>query len=313
MKMNLRMVEGFRAVMTLGTVTAAAQALGTSQPALSRSIQQLESAVGFRLFERVRSRLQPTAYATALFDEVQKTFLGLDHISHVATSLRTFQRGSISVVCAPVFSGGFIAEVSTRFLARYSNVSLSIDTQLSPAVVDRLGTQRADLGLTGYAVSPPGALWSTFAEPDEVCALPPRHPLAAKAVVHPEDFDGSSFVHVGGNDPYRFRLDKVFDDAGVRRRLVVETLNSATACAMVVKGAGVTIVNPFSAVDFLDRGLVIRRFSPRLPFATTLLRARHRPSSPLVDLFIEQLTETRDSYIAAAQAALSAGVSDPGK
>ncbi|PWK60353.1 DNA-binding transcriptional LysR family regulator [Aminobacter sp. AP02] len=290
--------------MTVGTVTAAAEMLHTSQPAVSRSIQQLESALGLRLFDRTKGRFVPTAYAIALFEEVKKTFLGVEHIARVASNLKTFQSGNISIVCSPVFSQGFIADVASRFLERHPSVSLSIDTQLASTIAEGLIAQRFDIGIVAYPLSLPALEWSTFAEPNEVFILPPYHPLANREIINPEDLRESRFVSLGGNDVYRQRLDRVFEDAGVHRRLIIETPTSASVCSLVLKGAGVGLVNPFTALEFAPRGLVMRRFARNLPFTTTLLRAKHRPSSPLVDLFVRQLAATRDEYLAAAEAAV---------
>ena len=68
MRITHRHIEVFRALMTAGSVTAAAQALFTSQPTVSRELARLEQLLGMPLFERVRGRLQPTAQALALFE-----------------------------------------------------------------------------------------------------------------------------------------------------------------------------------------------------------------------------------------------------
>jgi len=78
---NLRQVEIFRATMKFGTVTAAAVALGSSQPTITRELARLQAHVGFSLFERKRQRLVPTARALKLYQEVQASFIGLDRIN----------------------------------------------------------------------------------------------------------------------------------------------------------------------------------------------------------------------------------------
>ena len=297
MRLNVKHVEYFRMVMTVGTVTAAAEMLNTSQPSISRSMQQLEDAIGFQLFDRVRGRLVPTACAESLYVEIKKTFLGLDHITRFAGNLRTMQSGNISIVCAPVFAHDFIAEAATQFMLQHKFVKISIEIQRSETIADWLSAQRFDIGLVAGPMSPPGALSEIFAEPDEVCVLPAGHRLAGQAVISPQDLETDDFIYLESNSPYRYRLDRLFDDASVERSLVIETANSSSACSMVAKGAGVGIVNPFSAVEFVDRGLIMRPFSPSLPFTTTLLRAKHRPNSALIDRFVEELRRTRDIYL----------------
>ena len=67
--MNLRQIEAFRSVMRLGSMTAAAEVLYTSQPNVSRLIAQLELSTGLVLFKRAGVRLIPTQQGQALFQE----------------------------------------------------------------------------------------------------------------------------------------------------------------------------------------------------------------------------------------------------
>lgn len=55
-----RHIEVFRAVMIAGSVTRAAELLGSSQPTVSRELARMEQGIGFALFERVHGRLRPT-------------------------------------------------------------------------------------------------------------------------------------------------------------------------------------------------------------------------------------------------------------
>lgn len=64
---NLRQVEAFRAVMQSGSITAAAELMSVTQPAVSRLIKYFESRIGFALFTREKGRIRPTAEAFSLF------------------------------------------------------------------------------------------------------------------------------------------------------------------------------------------------------------------------------------------------------
>lgn len=72
--MNLDLFKAFRAVMEAGTITAAGDLLGRSQPAVSRMLDRLEYELGLRLFERRKGRIIPTAEAHLLLDEVDQAF-----------------------------------------------------------------------------------------------------------------------------------------------------------------------------------------------------------------------------------------------
>jgi len=77
----------------------------------------------------------------------------------------------------------------------------------------------------------------------------------------------------------------------VQRRMVMETHSAASVCSMVKAGVGISVVNPLTALDYADSGVVIRRFSVDVPFTVSLIRPRHRPASALVDAFSQHLQQ----------------------
>lgn len=124
---------------------------------------------------------------------------------------------------------------------------------------------------------------------DEVCVLPAGHRLAGKAVLTPEDFHGENYISLSQTDSYRQLLDTLFAEHQVKRRMVVETHSAASICAMVRAGVGVAVVNPLTALDYAESGIVVRRFSVSVSFTVSLIRPLHRPASALVEAFSEHL------------------------
>src|SRR5580658_7912125 len=97
-----RQVEAFRAVMLTGRVTAAAEMLRITQPAVTRLIRDLQTATHLRLFQRQGSRLLPTGEASALYLEVERSFVGLDRIRRArGTCSSTRSVRSASPACPP--------------------------------------------------------------------------------------------------------------------------------------------------------------------------------------------------------------------
>ena len=286
---NLRHIEIFHAVMTAGNLTEAARLLHTSQPTVSRELARFEKVLGLKLFERTRGRLHPTVQGLRLFEEVQRSWYGLDRILNAAESLREFRQGELSIVCLPVFSQSFLPTLLQPFLARYPDVSLNIVPQESPLLEEWLSAQRHDLGLTETLHTPAGTERTALLTLNEVCVLPPGHPLATKSVLTPGDFQGENYISLSRTDSYRQLLDALFNEHQVKRRMVVETHSAASVCAMVRAGAGLSVVNPLTALDYAASGVTVRRFSVDVPFTVSLIRPLHRPSSALVDAFSEHL------------------------
>jgi DNA-binding transcriptional LysR family regulator len=144
---NLRHIEIFHAVMTTGNLTEAAQMLHTSQPTVSRELARFEKVLGLKLFERTRGRLHPTVQGLRLFEEVQRSWYGLDRIVSAAESLREFRQGELSIVCLPVFSQSFCRCCCSPFWPD-TRRSASPSCRRNPLLEEWLSAQRHDLGLT---------------------------------------------------------------------------------------------------------------------------------------------------------------------
>jgi len=222
---------------------------------------------------------------------VPRSWYGLDPIVSAADSLREFRQGELSVVCLPVFSQSFLPALLQPFLARYPDVNLTIVPQESPLLEEWLSAQRHDLGLTETLATPAGTARHELLSLDEVCVLPAGHPLAARAVLTPADFQGENYISLSRTDSYRQLLDTLFAEHQVKRRMVVETHSAASICAMVRAGVGISVVNPLTALDYADSGIAIRRFSISVPFTVSLIRPLHRPASALVDAFSAHLQQ----------------------
>lgn len=287
---SLRHIEIFHAVMTTGNLTEAAALLNTSQPTVSRELARFEHLVQMPLFERVRGRLHPTAQGLELFEEVQRSYYGLDRIINAARDIRRFEQAQLSIACLPVFSQSLLPSVCKPLLDSYPSLSLHVIPQESPLLEEWLSAQRHDLGLTENSVTPAGTERHTLLTLNEVCVLPAQHRLASRQMLKPEDFHNERFISLSSNDSYRQLLDKLFDTAGITRDMVLETHSAASVCAMVRAGVGISIVNPLTALDYATSGVVVRPFSVAVPFTVSLIRPLHRPASALVDTVIAHLT-----------------------
>ncbi|WP_175163593.1 LysR family transcriptional regulator [Paraburkholderia fynbosensis] len=289
MALTHRHIEVFRALMTAGSVTKAAEMLFTSQPTVSRELARMEQSIGFALFERAGGRLRPTLSALTLFDEIKRAYVGLERVASTAASLREFQGGQLSIIALPAFSHSILPGASKRFHDAQPGVSLSIATQESPFLEEWLSAQRYDLGLTEHGAPPPGTRLTPLLEVDEVCVLPDRHPLLKKRAIELKDFTDQAFISLSSSDPYRLQIDEVFAQAGIARRQLIETPTAVSVCSFVRQGLGIAIVNPLTAVDFADRHLHIRPLTVSLPFRVSVIHPEHRPGHPLAAAFVKAL------------------------
>lgn len=100
---SLRQIEIFHGVMTTGNLTEAALLLQTSQPTVSRELARFEQLVQLTLFERVRGRLYPTVQGLRLFEEVQRSYYGLDRINRRLKVSANFNMPNSPLPACPSF------------------------------------------------------------------------------------------------------------------------------------------------------------------------------------------------------------------
>lgn len=289
MTISLRHIEVFWAIMTSGSVTAAATLLKTSQPTVSRELARLEHLTGLQLFERSKGKLRPTAQALSLFEEVQRSYQGLERIAAKANALRHNELGQLSIACLPAFSLSLLPLACRLFRQECPQVSIDILPQESPILEEWLSAQRCDIGLTEHHHQPLGTLIEHLFTADEVCVLPSGHTLCNKSAISPADFHQQPFISLSATDIYRQQVDSLFQQHEIERDLIMETHSAASVCAMVKQGLGLAIVNPLTALDYQGAGLVIRPLTSSIPFHVYLVVPQHRPQSTLVSIFIQQL------------------------
>ncbi|MHB8813993.1 MAG: LysR family transcriptional regulator [Steroidobacteraceae bacterium] len=292
--MKIRQLEAFRAVMMAGTVTGAADVLHISQPVVSRLVAQLETSTGLRLFVRAKRRLQPTPEALALYQEIQKMFVGVERLRQFASDIRNFNTGRLRLISIPALAMGFLPLAIKRFLSKHPKVTVSLQTHSSQTVKEWISAQQFDIGLAAGHSDLPGVQSESFAEVDGVCILPRKHRLSRNRLIRAQDLENESFISLGLEDAVRHRVDRVFEEAGVARRLAVETQFAATVCGFVKLDLGVSIINPFTASDFENQGVVIRPFRPAVLFQYNLLYPAQHPPSVLALRFVDTLKACRD-------------------
>lgn len=289
MALNLKQIEAFRAVMLTGTMVRAADALYISQPAVSRLIADLERDLGYLLFNRTRGRLQPTEEGNALYAEVQRSFVGLAQVETAARALARDSSGVLRIAAMPSLTG----EPLTRAIAVYARenpeVAFEIEVRPRRLVIESIANQQYDIGVTTLPVEAPSIDVRQLSEGNSLCVLPRSHPLANKKIIHASDLEGETFVSFSTDTLYRIRVDRVFDDLGVKRHMKYETRTAEVACNLVAEGAGIAIVGTWDVPASKRPELVMRDFEPALPLRIGALVPAHRPSSRRVEMFVDAL------------------------
>jgi DNA-binding transcriptional LysR family regulator len=291
MELNPRQLEAFRVVMIGGSMTIAAELLGISQPAVSRLIKDLETALGLRLFRREGNRLIAGQEAHRLFAEVDRFHVGMERMVRVARNLRTARAGSLRIASMSALALSFMTEGLKRFCADRPELEVSLESLNSRSVLQATAAHQVDVGFMQIAGDYPGIEVIPVPNLAAACMVPARHPLAAKKTVRLRDLEGQALISLGRNSPLRTRVDLALATAKVTCKRPIETSLGISACALAAGGLGIAIVDPFTAAHARDAGLVRRKLVPAIPFEFAIVLPAHQPRPTVVGEFIAVMQE----------------------
>ena len=288
--MRFRQLEAFRAIMLCQTVTRAADMLFISQPAVTRLLADLEESVGFRLFERSRGRLHPTAQAQLLYEEVDRSLIGIDRIARTAHAIKTQQHGTLNVAAPPSIALSFLPRAIAHFLKDHGEIKISLGVYDSRSIVDMVIGQRCDVGIVNLAISNTGTHGDSLLSTAHVCAVPVGHRLASREVVVPADIDGELFLAHPSHLGTRLLIDAMFAAHGVKYKPAqVESQVSATLVSLVAAGQGISLVDAITAMEYKGSDLRFIPFEPLVPLEFSVLTPLQRRPPELVEAFIEHV------------------------
>lgn len=260
---SLRELEVFRATISAGSATSAAQRLGISQPSVSRALAQIEQRVGMILFLRQNGRLVPTAEALALNNELEDVFESLDRVRRFAVEADASRGGRFRVLAPPSFCSHFVTPTIVEFKRAHPNVLIEFRVVSSQEAIDRITSGEADLAVTTNRVAQAGVRMETMLQTQSICAMPTGHRLAARQAIHAKDLEGENFIALTSNLKARRGVDRIFERGGVTRNIIVETTTNHAACECVASGLGVTVINPFPVISNFTGQIAIRPFLPK--------------------------------------------------
>jgi DNA-binding transcriptional LysR family regulator len=285
--LNLRQVEAFKAVIELGTVSRAADALLVSQPAVSKLLSKLEEDTGLTLFDRVRGKLAPTSHGMRLYEEIDRVFTGLRQLEQAVESIRRDEQRQLTVGVMPALSGSFVRRVTMNFIKAHPNVHVSIQTRGSQFLADWLVTRQIDVALVGSRVENPYIDREPLISSPLFCAMPMNHVLTKKRVIRASDLDGVPFVSFATGSQTDELVQKAFDAVGARLNFVLDTVTAPTVCEFVAAGMGVSLIHPLFAEGTQGR-IALRRFDPEIFFKFQLCRMRASRNARLIEAFMHE-------------------------
>lgn len=288
MAITLKQIEAFHSVIITGTVTRAADKLGVSQPAISRLIADLEGHVGFPLFVRSSRQVVPTVRARTLHAQVERSFLGLQHIEATANALRQNGEGQLRLGVVPSLLPIISRDLIAPFVRLHPLASISIEVVATLNTLDWLSFRQTDIGITFEAMSRAGLETRSIGRTEAACVVQAEHPLTKLGrAIEPRDLSGETFVSYMPDSGFRAEIDRVLATAQVRLDSRIEVRTTAAACELVAALGAITLVPSPSPQLAADNRIVMLPFRPILISDVVLVASTGFARSPLAKAFFE--------------------------
>ncbi len=281
--MRLRQIEVFHAVYTTGSISAAARALHVSQPSVSKVLHHTQSKLGLKLFALVRGRLVATDEAHALFVEVNEIFERLGSLQKTISNIKNIGGGHIRLGVVPSLGLHVAPLAIARFRRLHPEVTFDVHhDELFQALYERT----CDIAIA-YA--------------------PPLHPRMKRRLLKtaqmvllfqhgdiPDVGDSVSLSLLDGRDVVGMTASGPVGDAlareMARRKVevheVVSNQTFYTAAALTSHGAGMTVVDEFTARATVRNGVAFRPFAPPIRFNVDCVFLEDRRPSKAAEEFI---------------------------
>ena len=286
--MDVRLLEAFRAVVDHRSVTAAASALGVTQPAVSTQIARLEEVIGFALFERSGGRLKPTPEGLLFYAEATRVLGEVDRLETTTAQIREGQAGRLTIASHPWAAISLLPKLVSEFLAQRPGVSVRLISRHSDVVSQLLPSESFDIGIAELPIDETSVKLTRF-QMRCVVVLPPRHPLASRKLLTPGLLAGLPMVAPARSLQLAPKLIGAFASAGAPLNTVVEAEFLASLCGLVAAGTGWALVDPLSADGFGSLGMVARPFEPAILYEIGVFHRSDREPSMLAASFMEML------------------------
>jgi DNA-binding transcriptional LysR family regulator len=289
---DLRQYRHVLALADHASFRKASEALGLTQPALTKSLFQIEREVGQRLFDRHGQTISPTVFGAIVVDTARKMLDSQEAMTRAIGQAAALDAGELSVAVRPYTADTWMGKVSGRLLQRYPRLRISIRVDPWESLPDLLHGGRVDLFVASIEQIRGRKGFRVVELPEQrgiwICRA--GHPLTGQA--SPSRSALCQYVMISPQLTPRIQrwLEAVETPSrGFRRR--VNTTSVTMIKAMVRESDAVTLIHPDEVQVELARGdfVSLNIGAPPLTFQTGLVWLADRSLSPAGIAFAREM------------------------
>ena len=292
MKLRLRQIEVFHAVMLTGSVSDAARLLNVSQPAISRIIAHTEDLLKLKLFHRKKGRLVPTSEGEKLYGPVKEFYHQAMKIDEFAEGLASGQTGRLSVCASPSLSLSIVPRAIAELSHRMPMATFELYTKLILDIPPEVLTRKADVAISIMPIELPNLTCTKLATGRMICAVPAGHSLCDRQEIGLRDLSEHPLVMHRAGVSFGQLIRRAFEKANVDFMVHTTVLQTEAACSLVEAGLGPAIIDEFTAANDYWPNIVYRPLREEILLTPCAVFSAFDEPSMLAQRFIEVLSKT---------------------
>ena len=248
LQLNNKFMEYIVALEKYQSISAAAEAMFISQPAMSHFLNNLESRLGTKLFNRVRGRYIPTYEGERYLYYARKIMYLESQLENEFAEMKNAGYGKIRLALPTLRSAYILPNLVARYRELYPHVRITLQEAHSSLLERMLLNGEVDFAILNAPAKSNDTVSLLIRYDEVLLAVPQNHPCASAGTESPSSAFPSIDISLFRSDPFIFQYpdqrtrqtaDRILSQAGIQPNILLETRSIETALKMVSKGLGI--------------------------------------------------------------------------
>ena len=289
---NLDLYRVFYTVAKSGSLTKAAEELYISQPAVSRSIKQLETQLGVSLFTRTHRGMALSAQGgKVIFNEVERALSLLNEAENRIEEMKNSATGVIRIGASDTIFEYFLADKIVEFHERFPAVKFELTADFTPDTIEKLKADKCDVAFVNLPISPDPdlKLYGNCMRLNDVFVVGEKYKELVGKTVSLSELKNYPLILMDENTVARQSLEVFLSSLGIDLEPSIEVGSWDLMKRLVLRGMGVGVIPREYAASQLQSGTLFEiKTDPALPVRSVgMLLPKNAPVSYALHSFIQ--------------------------
>ena len=290
---NLDLYRVFYTVAKSGSLTKAAEELYISQPAVSRSIKQLETQLGVSLFTRTHRGMVLSAQGgKVIFNEVERALGLLTEAEGRIEEMKKLATGTIRIGASDTIFEYFLADKIVEYHEKFPGVKIELVADLTPDTIQKLKTDKIDVAFVNLPIEEDTELrlHGNCMRLNDVFVTSEKYAELANGIVPISKLKNYPLIMMEENTVARKSLNNFLTSCGVSLTPAIEVSSWDLMKRLVERGMGVGIIPKEYTQNALQSGKLFQiTTDPTLPVRSIgMLLKKNVPVSYALHCFIDK-------------------------